>query len=169
MKSTMTRSLLGFGFLALLGPLLCAGEFTLPATPSTVVWGYYSPQAKPALTVKSGDTVRIQTLSTCAPERMMAAGVPVPQYDRDIHSQVTDRGPGGHILTGPVAIEEAEPGDVLEVQIQRIDVDVPYSCNSFGPGRGFLPNDFPYGRLKIIPLDRERKLGQFGPGTQIPL
>jgi hypothetical protein len=53
---------------------------------------------------------------------------------------------------------------VLEVQIQKIDLDVPYSCNNFGPGRGFLPNDFPYARMKIIPLDRERMVGQFGPG-----
>src|SRR5579863_10097195 len=132
-----------FVFLALaVAPLLQAGDFTLLATPSTVVWGYYSARAKPALTVKSGDTVRMQTLSTCAPDRMAAAGVAVPQYDLDIHEKVTDRGPGGHILTGPVAIEEAEPGDVLEVQIQKIQIDVPWACNSFGPGRGFLPYDF---------------------------
>ena len=130
---------------------LGAGEFTLKATPSTVIWGYYSARAKPALSVKSGDTVRMQTLSTCSPERMAAAGVPVPQYDRDIHEQVTDKGPGGHILTGPVAVEEAEPGDVLEVQILKIDIDVPFACNGFGPGRGFLPNDFPYGHTKVIP------------------
>jgi acetamidase/formamidase len=148
---------------------LYAGDFTLSATPSTVVWGYYSAQAKPALTVKSGDTVRMQTLSTCAPDRMAAAGVPVPQYDRDIHAQVTDRGPGAHILTGPVEIEEAEPGDVLEVQIQKIDIDIPFACNSFGPGRGFLPNDFPYARTKVIPLDLARMTGEFAPGIQIPL
>jgi acetamidase/formamidase len=146
-----------------------AGDFTLAATPSTVVWGYYSAQAKPALTVKSGDTVRMQTLSTCAPDRMAAEGVPVPQYDRDIHAQVTDRGPGGHILTGPVAVEEAQPGDVLEVQILRIDIDVPFACNSFGAGRGFLPNDFPYARTKVIPLDLIRMIGKFGRGIEIPL
>jgi acetamidase/formamidase len=148
---------------------LFASEFTLKATPSTVVWGYYSAAAKPALTVKSGDTVRMQTLSTCNPERMAAAGVPVPQYDRDIHEQVTDKGPGGHILTGPVAIEEAEPGDVLEVQILKIDIDVPFACNSFGPGRGFLPNDYPYGHTKVIPLDLTHMVGQFAPGINIPL
>jgi len=170
MKSTMMRSQLGSGFVAwLAASSLCGGDFTLPATPSTVVWGYYSSQAKPVLTVKSGDTVRIQTLSTCAPERMKAAGVPVPQYDQDIHTQVTDRGPGGHILTGPVALEEAEPGDVLEVQIQKIDIDVSFACNSFGPGRGFLPNDFPYARTKVIPLDLTRMIGKFGPGIEIPL
>ena len=58
---------------------------------------------------------------------------------------------------------------MLEVQTQKIDLDVPYSCNNFGPGRGFLPNDFPYARMKIIPLDRERMTGQFGPGIKIPL
>jgi acetamidase/formamidase len=93
----------------------------------------------------------------------------IPQYLREIHEKVTDKGPGGHILTGPVAIEEAEPGDVLEVQIQKVDLDVPYACNSFSPGRGFLPNDFPYSRLKIIPLDRERMVGLFAPGIRIPL
>ena len=166
----MMRSLFRYGFVILLaGPLLWGGDFTLPATPSTVVWGYYSAQTKPAVTVKSGDTVRMQTLSTCAPERMKAAGVPVPQYDQDIHTQVADRGPGGHILTGPVAIEEAEPGDVLEVQIQKIDIDIPFACNSFGPGRGFLPNDFPYARTKVIPLDLTRMIGKFGPGIEIPL
>jgi len=150
-----------------------AAEYTVPATPSTVVWGYYSAQAKPVLQVHSGDTVRMKTASSCPePSRLEAAGVrpsDIPQYVRDIHDQVTDRGPGGHILTGPVAIEEAQPGDVLEVQIQKIDLDVPFACNSFGPGRGFLPNDFPYARMKIIPLDRERMLGRFGPGIGIPL
>ncbi len=117
--------------------------------------------------------MRIQTASSCpSPARLEAAGVnpsDIPQYDRDIHDRVTDKGPGGHILTGPVAIAEAEPGDVLEVQIQRIDLDVPFACNSFGPGRGFLPNDFPYARLKIIPLDRDRMIGKFAPGINLPL
>ncbi|HMF75856.1 MAG TPA: acetamidase/formamidase family protein [Bryobacteraceae bacterium] len=146
-----------------------AADYTLAASPSTVVWGYYWAKAKPVLKVHSGDTVRMQTLSTCAPERMQAAGVPVPQYDLDIHSQVTDKGPGGHILTGPVFIEEAEPGDVLEVQIEKIGIDIPFSCNGFGPGRGFLPNDFPYAKSKVIPLDLEHMLGKFGPGINIPL
>jgi acetamidase/formamidase len=166
----MPRSVSCCTLVLLLGaPTLPAADFTLLATPSTVVWGYYSAQAKPALTVKSGDTVRMQTLSTCSPERMQAAGVPVPQYDLDIHAKVTDKGPGGHILTGPVAIEEAEPGDVLEVQIQKIEIDVPFACNSFGAGRGFLPNDFPYSRTKVIPLDLQRMVGKFAPGIEIPL
>jgi acetamidase/formamidase len=151
---------------------LSAAEYDLPASPNTVVWGYYSAQAKPALTIHSGDRVRIHTVSTCSLEKMEAGGVPrtaIPQYDRDIHEQVKDKGPGGHILTGPVAIAEAEPGDVLEVDIEKIDIDVAYACNGFSPGRGFLPNDFPYARTKVIPLDRGRMLAEFAPGIAIPL
>src|SRR5579863_9633773 len=146
---------------------------TLLASPATVVWGYYSAKAKPVLTVHSGDTVRIQTLSTCGPnERMQEEGVAaadIPAYNAEIYREVKDRGPGGHILTGPVEIAEAEIGDVLEVQIVKIDIDVPFACNGFSVGRGFLPNDFPYGRRKIIPLDREKMIAHFAPGIDIPL
>jgi acetamidase/formamidase len=79
------------------------------------------------------------------------------------------RGPGGHILTGPIFIEGAMPGDVLELRILEIKMDVPYAYNSFRPGAGFLPEDFKEARTKIIPLDRERKIGRFGPGLDIPL
>jgi acetamidase/formamidase len=150
-----------------------APQATLLATPETVVWGYYSAKAKPVLTVHSGDTVRMQTLSTCGPtERMVEEGVApadIPDYNAKIYNEVKDRGPGGHILTGPVAIAEAQPGDVLEVQILKIDIDVPFACNGFGAGRGFLPNDYPYSRRKIIPLDREKMIAHFAPGIEIPL
>ena len=145
----------------------------LPATPTTVAWGYYWSKAKPVLTVHSGDTVRIQTLSTCGSnDRMEAEGVAaadIPAYNQPIYDQVKDKGPGGHILTGPVAIEEAEPGDVLEVDILKIDIDAPFACNGFGVGHGFLPDDFPYGRSRIIPLDRDKMIGHFAPGIDIPL
>jgi acetamidase/formamidase len=146
---------------------------TLRATPSTVLWGYYSAKAKSVLSVHSGDTVRIQTLSTCgSTERLIGEGVApadIPSYNADIYREVKDKGPGGHILTGPLDIAEAEPGDVLEVDILKIDIDVPFACNGFGTGRGFLPNDYPYSRSKIIPLDREKMLANFAPGIQIPL
>jgi acetamidase/formamidase len=148
---------------------------TLLATPTTVAWGYYSARAKPVLTVKSGDTVTIQTLSTCGPpERLKTLGIAeadIPPYVADIYTKVpaADKGPGGHILTGPVAIAEAEPGDILELRIQKINIDVPWSCNSFGVGRGFMPNDFPYSHSRLIPLDREKMIGHFAPGIDIPL
>ncbi len=150
-----------------------ASDFTLLATPSTVAWGYYSGSSKPVLTVHSGDTVRMQTLSTCGPpDRLIARGVKaedIPPYTAAIYKEVTDKGPGGHILTGPVAIEEAEPGDVLEIQILKVDIDANFACNGFGLGRGFLPMEYPYSRNKIIPLDRKAMVANFAPGIAIPL
>src|SRR5947209_5953441 len=146
--------------------------YTLKATPATVAWGYYDAAAKPVLNIHSGDTVVFETLITNSPDRLEKAGVPpgqVQQSLRDIYKEVTNRGPGGHILTGPVYIEGAEPGDTLEVRIQKIDLAIPYAYNAFGVGRGFLPEDFPYAKMKIIPLDRERMVAKFAPGIEIPL
>ena len=143
--------------------------YKLAATPKTVVVGYYSAAAPPALRVKSGDTVAIETVSGNA-KRLEAGGAKgVPQSLYDINEKVTDRGPGGHILTGPVFIEGALPGDTLEVRIQKITLDVPFAYNAFRPGSGFLPDDFPYSRTKVIPLDRERMVAQFAPGVEVPL
>jgi len=154
-------------------PSVFAAEYTLPATPQTVAWGYYSGQSKAVLTVHSGDTVRMQALSTCgSPERMIANGVrpeDIPPYTAPIYSEVKEKGPGGHILTGPVAIAEAEPGDVLEVQILKVDLDADFACNVFGVGSGFLPTEYPYGRYKVVPLDRRKMIGHFAPGIEIPL
>ena len=64
---------------------------------------------------------------------------------------------------------EAQPGDVLEVRVLKVSLDTPWACNGFGAGRGFLPDDFPYGRTKIIPLDRVKMTAAFAPGITIPL
>ena len=151
-----------------------AADYKLLATPTTIEWGHYAVTA-PVLTVKSGDTVTIQTLSTCGPDsRLIAEGVKpeeIPAYNDPIYKAdipATEKGPGGHILTGPVAIEGAEPGDVLEVQILKIQLDADFACNGFGLHHGFLPMDFPYSRSRIIPLDRTRMIGHFAPGIDIP-
>jgi len=149
-----------------------AANYELKASPSTVVWGYYSASAKPALRIHSGDTVRMETVSTGSPARFEALGVPTSQISesfRSIYREVTDRGPGGHILTGPVYVEEADPGDVLEVRIRKIEVTSPFAYNGFRPGAGFLPDDFPYARTKIIPLDRARGVAHFADGIEIPM
>src|ERR1700693_2065106 len=130
--------------------------YQLKATPKTIAWGYYDASAPPVLRVKSGDTVEIQTLITSSPKRLEGAGVPANQVEqslRDIYDEVKDKGPGGHILTGPIHIEDAQPGDVLEVRIVGVRLAIPYAYNGFGPGRGFLPEDYPYPKMKIIPLD----------------
>src|SRR5712692_6645390 len=146
--------------------------YTLKATPKTVAWGYYDAKTPPVLRIKSGDTVEIQTLITNSPKRLAEAGVPPDQVEqslRDITDQVKDKGPGGHILTGPIYIEGAEAGDVLEVKILAIKLAIPYAYNAFGPGRGYLPDDYPYSKIKIIPLDEKRMVAKFAPGIEIPL
>src|SRR3989442_6612612 len=146
--------------------------FSLKPIPKTVAWGYYDAKTPPVLRVKSGDTVEIQTLITNSPKRLEDAGLPPEQVEqslRDITDQVKDKGPGGHILTGPIYIEGAEIGDVLEVRILAIKLAIPYAYNTFGPGRGYLPDDFPYTRIKIIPLDEKRMVAKFAPGIEIPL
>jgi acetamidase/formamidase len=146
--------------------------YSLKPTPKTVAWGYYDAKATPVLRVKSGDTVEIQTLITSSPKRLEDAGVPPDQVEqslRDITEQVKDKGPGGHILTGPIYIEGAETGDVLEVRILAAKLAIPYAYNAFGPGRGYLPEDYPYPKMKIIPLDEKRMVARFAPGIEIPL
>ncbi len=148
-----------------------AADYLLKATPKNICWGYYTATKEPALRIKSGDIVEIQTVSG-NPVRLEAAGVPADQLEPElkaIYKEVTDKGPGGHLLTGPVFVEDANPGDILEVRILAITLPVPYAYNTFRPGAGFLPDDFPYARMKIIPLDRTRMIANFGPGIEIPL
>jgi acetamidase/formamidase len=153
-------------------PAASPQKYTLKATPKTVAWGYYDASAAPVLRIHSGDSVEFETLLTNSPTGLEKAGLPpeqVQQNLRDIYKEVADKGPGGHILNGPVYIEEAEPGDTLEVRIQKIDLAIPYAYNAFGINRGFLPEDFPYRKMRIIPLDRDRMMAKFAPGIEIPL
>src|SRR5713101_5718491 len=113
----------------------------LDPSPTTVAWGHYDAAAKPALRISSGDTVIVRTLITSSPERLEKAGVAPADVEpalRDIHKAVTDKGPGGHILTGPVFVEGAAPGDVLEVRVLSIDFALDYGYNGCS---GFVPEN----------------------------
>ena len=165
----MKQAAIAFLFTA---SLAAQTHYTLTPSPTTVAWGYYDAAAAPVLRVKSGDVVEVHTLLTSSPTRLEGAGVApadVEQSLRDIYREVTNKGPGGHILTGPIFVEGAEPGDTLEIRIQHIDLAIPYAYNGFRPGRGYLPEDFPYSRMKIIPLDKTRMIAKFAPGIEIPL
>ncbi|MGI8746340.1 MAG: acetamidase/formamidase family protein [Bryobacteraceae bacterium] len=155
-----------------IAPCCRAETYELKATPKTVVWGYYSASAAPVLRIRSGDRVKIETVSTGSPSRFEASGVApdqIPRNFRRIYQEVKDKGPGGHILTGPIYVEGAEPGDVLEVRILSIELTLPFAYNGFRPGSGFLPDDFPFARTKIIPLDRTRMVARFSDSIEIPL
>ena len=155
---------------AIASPLAAQHFHHLPATPKTVAYGYYSAAATPVLRIASGDTIEVETLITNRPDRLEAAGVApadVQQSLRDIVTQVTDRGPGGHILTGPIYVEGADSGDVLEVRILRIDLAIPYGYNGCA---GFLPvNCDSTHRTRMILLDKTRMVAHWAPGMDIPL
>jgi acetamidase/formamidase len=166
----------------LLGIIACASTgvaaqsspatHTLMPSPTTVAWGYYDAAAKPVLHINSGDRIVVGTLLTSSPKRLEGAGVKpadVEQSLRDIYDKVTDKGPGGHILTGPIYVNGADSGDVLEVRIKKIDLAIPYAYNAFGGKSGFLPEDFGYSKMRIIPLDKRKMLAHFAEGIDIPL
>jgi acetamidase/formamidase len=106
----------------------------LPATPVTIHWGYFDRDLPPRLTMRSGDIVRAETVTSHgaeAPELMLDDAV------RAIYEQTHARGPGPHILTGPIAVEDAEPGDALEVEVLALEPRMPYGVNVRGDW-GFL-------------------------------
>ena len=151
-----------------------AETFDLPASSRTVTWGHYDAADAPALRVKSGDTVVMHTLLTNSPAGLEKNGVAPAAVEpalREVFANVAAaaKGPGGHVLTGPIYVEGARPGDVLEVRIRRIDLAIPYAYNGFRYGLGLLTDDYPYSRTKIVPLDRASMTAAFAPGVRIPL
>jgi acetamidase/formamidase len=162
--------------LALLGAAAVAeaGPKThrLEPSPTTVAYGHYWSETPPVLRIASGDILDVDTVMGGNPERLAKAGVPdakIPAAMKAIVSQVTGdrKGPGGHMLTGPVYIEGAEPGDVLEVKVLSIELTLEYGTNGC---KGLLPDncekDAP---LKVLWFDRQRKSTEFEPGIVVPL
>jgi acetamidase/formamidase len=148
-----------------------AGDpYILNPTPSTVAWGYYWSEATPVLRVRSGDYVTVRTVLTSNPERLEAAGVPADQVEKELRDvqSVKERGPGGHVLTGPIYVEEAEPGDVLEVKFNAIDLAIPYGYNAIGQA-GFLSDEIFDRKMRIIWFDTKKMTGHFADGIDIPL
>ena len=134
-----------------LSPAASATVHRLPATPSTVHWGYFDPRLEPVLTVAPGDLVTIETLTHHAgdaPDLLMDAGV------REVFDRVTDRGPGPHLLTGPIAVDGARPGDVLQVDILEATPRLPYGSN-LAAHWGFLYGEIPVERVTVYELDAE--------------
>jgi len=155
---------------------LGAADYKLAAGPQTVVVGNYWSESKPVLTVKSGDTVAIETVGTASVAALERLNVPADQIPDSLRAitkamadKTLDRGPGGHILTGPIFVDGAEPGDVLEVRIETIEMPVPWAYNGFGPTTGFLKDDFKDRYNRLIALDREHMTALFSPTIAIPL
>jgi acetamidase/formamidase len=144
----------------------------LEATAKTVAFGYYWADAPPVLRIASGDIVDVDTLLTNSPTGLQNAGVSPDRIQTSLKTIVAEltgdkRGPGGHILTGPVYVEGAEAGDVLEVKVLSIDLAIDYGYNGCS---GFIPANCNRAvGQKIIALDNKTMTAEFMPGIVIPL
>jgi acetamidase/formamidase len=144
----------------------------LRLTPQHVHWGYYDATLKPVLRIASGDTVRVETMLAGGLARLRAAGISeaeIPESMKAVEAAVTERGPGAHPLTGPIWVEGAAAGDVLEVRILGFEFLHPFGVTGFIPGSGTLPDDFPYSRFKLFRFDVARGVTEFAPGIALPL
>jgi acetamidase/formamidase len=137
-------------------------------TPETVHWGFFDAGLQPVATIDSGDTVTISTVSG-GRDDMPPDGFDVPQALRDIQAAGLQPDAPGHICTGPVAINGAEPGDVLEVKIEAIDLSYGWGYTFFRPGSGALPDDFPARETFHSKLDKERMIATLPWGQELPL
>jgi acetamidase/formamidase len=139
----------------------------IDSSPETIHWGVFDPGLKPVITVQSGDTVTFNCVSG-GKDVMPPPPLVIPPELLEIHAKCTPRAPG-HILTGPVAIAGAEPGDTLEIRVKDIKVRTDWGYNGFRPLRGSLPEDFPYSRIIHIPVDRARNVAKLPWDMELPL
>jgi acetamidase/formamidase len=157
-----------------------AAGFHLGCGPETVHWGYLSGAIEPVAFVRSGDTVTIDTVSH---EGLMPdQGAPHDFFQRRgvaqehlladaaaLYSTIQHSGMGPHIVSGPIHVAGAEPGDTLAVHIIEARPRTPYGVNSMRTGKGGLPDEFTLNRSVVIPFDLERSVAKFLPGIEIPL
>jgi acetamidase/formamidase len=157
-----------------------AADATLRSTPDTVIWGYFAADAPPVLHIKSGQTVRIDTVSHSG---MNTADDPVTFFSRggiaadqvladviDIHRKVPHpKGASAHVLTGPIFIEGAALGDLLEVRVLALEHRVPYGVNNTNRGTGVLPELLMGPSAKIIKFDLARNVALFSGDIEVPL
>jgi acetamidase/formamidase len=143
-----------------------AAHHELPANVATVHWGYFDAALEPVLSVESGDTVTIQTVSG-APEYMPDPPLVVPPELRQIHSTLEPE-LGPHILTGPVVIAGAEPGDRIDIEILDIRLDIDWGWNVHKPAIAAL-SDVADPWTRHLAIDRERMRATLPWGGEIPL
>ncbi|HWV55038.1 acetamidase/formamidase family protein [Pseudorhodoplanes sp.] len=141
----------------------------LEASPDTVHWGHFDARLSPALTIDSGDTVTITTVSGLAGMLPAAdSGFTIAPALSAIHGKLEPK-LGPHICTGPVVIRDAKAGDILEVRIKAVELLDDWGFNLILPGAGGLPDDFTEQRLIFIGLDKQKKVGRLPWGADIPL
>jgi acetamidase/formamidase len=138
----------------------------LRPSPRTVHWGYFDASLAPVLEVDTGEVFRLRCVSGAPDDEVAPAWMP-PEI-RELYATVRDRGPGGHLLTGPVWVRGARPGDVLEVEIRSVRLAAPYGFNSLAPLHGIFPNAIDRVEREIIPLDLDTGIATLGCGVRLP-
>ncbi|MBE9183153.1 acetamidase/formamidase family protein [Microcoleus sp. LEGE 07076] len=145
----------------------------LKANCKTVHLGGFSPNLEPALTVDSGDRIDIETYSGYYVADKAPPEFLTPEFLDICQNLPTNRkiGPGPHLLTGPIYVNNAEPGNVLEIQIEEVYPSLSVGFNAIRAGWGVLPEYFPESKLRFISLDLEQRTAEFpvGSGAKIPL
>jgi acetamidase/formamidase len=141
----------------------------IASTPDTVRWGMFDASFPALIEIDSGDTVVLECVSG-GPEVMPppGAGFTIPPALAAIHAANIPRAPG-HLITGPVGLRGAEPGDMLEVRIDRIEPGCDWGYCGFRPLAGTIPEDFPETFLSHIPVDRDRRTCRLPRGTELSL
>ena len=139
----------------------------LRASPQTCHWGYFDATIPSRLTIASGDEIVINTISG-GPQNLPGAGFYVPPELLEMHAAGVPPAPG-HILTGPVAVSSAMPGDVLQIDILDVSLRQDWGFNFIRPLAGTLPQDFPTSHHTIIPLDAKRGIGTLPWGLELKL
>ncbi|MEO0670037.1 MAG: acetamidase/formamidase family protein [Pseudomonadota bacterium] len=137
------------------------------AGPDTCHWGYFDATRDPVATVPSGGEVTINTVSG-APEVLPGEGFHVPSELHAIHAMGPPAMPG-HILTGPVAVEGAQPGDVLQVDIIDVALRQDWGYNMIRPLVGTLPLDFDRTVLTHLRLDADAGVARLPWGRDLAL
>lgn len=140
---------------------------TLKAGADTCHWGYFDAAMTPATTIDSGDEITIESVSG-GPDMLPGDGFYVPPELLDIHAKGAPAMPG-HILTGPVAVTGAEPGDVLQIDILNVQLRQDWGYNMIRPLAGTLPYDFDEPCRTIIPLNADRNEATMPWGLKLDL
>lgn len=141
---------------------------SLAPSPETVHWGYFDAALKPVLEIDPGDVVTVGSVSGAPGETPEAgAGLTVRPALTAIHAAVS-REIGPHILTGPIAVRGAEPGDALRIDILDVALADDWGFNVIKPDLGALPAMFPYARLIHLPIDRDARRVHTPWGIDIP-
>ncbi|PUB19152.1 acetamidase/formamidase family protein [Yoonia sediminilitoris] len=139
----------------------------LQASPQTCHWGYFDAGMTPVIEVQSGDEITLETVSG-GPDMLPGDGFHVPPELLEIHARGVPAMPG-HILTGPVAVAGAAPGDLLQVDILDVQLRQDWGYNMIRPLAGTLPYDFNARHRTIIPLDADRNEATMPWGLKLPL